>query len=155
MAKTIAQKSIELAEQNAELTAQLSAAQAQANDLSARLVTAEKTAEMLHAQLAETETAAKRAAEAASAELATMTAERDALSQKAKSLAATLALNPQVHQSAGEKPVPGADAPVDGEGPQTWAEAMKLCGGNYVTARKKFPAIFDAFIEASKGKHNK
>lgn len=154
MAKTIAQKSVELAEANAELTSQVAALEAVKGDLSAKLEAATAQVADLTAKLSES-AAAVEAAKAQTAEaagnLAAITDERDALSAKVKELSATLALHPEVKQPNGQSPV--QDSPSgDVNEPQTWDQAMKACGGDYVAARRKYGKVFEAFLNNAKSK---
>ena len=154
MAKTIIQHSAELAEKNAELIARVSALEAQAgkldSDLSAATtqiaaIVAERDAAV--SKIVGLEAAAKEYAKA----IDDLTAERDAAQLKVKEQAAIMALHPELNQPAGRHPIPHSESSGDAaDQPQTWADAMKLCGGDYVAARRRFPKQFDAFMKEPK-----
>jgi chromosome segregation ATPase len=155
MAKTIAQKSVELAEANAELVAQVSALEAVKGDLTAKLEAAAQVI-ALRDEAIETATKNLEAEQAKTAEAEAkaqaIVEERDALSAKVKGLSATLALHPAVNQSNGQAAIKIDDEQVDPNGPQTWPQALEAVGGNYVAARMKFPKVFDAYIKANQNK---
>lgn len=152
MAKTIAQKSVELAEKNAELVAALAAADAKLADAGVLIATLTEQAKGLQGKLdlaiAATAEQASRA-DAAEANVQTVTAERDAHAAKVKELSATLALHPEVKQPYGQAPVPGADTAAACEQPKSWPDAVKACGGDYVAARRKFPKIHEEYLAAA------
>ena len=152
MAKTIAQKSVELAELNAKLTGDLAGAQAMLGEATAKIEALTAQAADLKAKLdlsvaAVAEQSAR--ADAAEENVQTVTAERDAHAARVKELSATLALHPEVKQPDGQAPVPGADSPAGSEQPATWADAVKACGGDYVAARRKFPKIHEEYLAAA------
>ena len=141
MAKTIAEKSIELATANAELISKVAAFEATVADLTAKLadITAKFDAEAAKvAQLSADKDAATASAES-------VKVERDALQAKVEELSKTLALNPVVKQPEGQEPVKHGDAAATG--PETWQQALAACGGDYVAARTKFPALFIDFTD--------
>lgn len=150
MAKSIAQRSIELAEENAALLAKVAGLDAASTAMTAQLAE-------LNAQIADL-SAKLTAAEAVAVELATvkeqaaaLDVERNELLAKVEQLSKTLALNPQVKQPDGQDPVASGDGSDGAAGdPATWEQAMQLCGKNYVAARKKFPKVFDRMIEQAR-----
>ena len=145
MAKTIAEKSIELATANAELLSKVSGLEAVNAQLTAQLETikAEQTASST--KIAELTTAV----EAAKGEAASVIVERDAFKAEAERLAKTLALSPEIKQSAGTSAVAGSDVPAS-DGPQTWVGAVAACGGDYVKARASYPDLHKAFLDQAK-----
>jgi len=149
MAKTIAQKTLELAEENAAMLTRVSGLEA----VNAQLV-AEKQAEADKAAALQAEIDALKAKLAEKeGELDGLNkdkeegdAEKEALKSEVQKLAATLALNPQVRQPEGTAPV-AIDIEAEAAGqPATWAEALKACNGDYVSARKKFPNVHKEFL---------
>lgn len=152
MAKTIVQKSVELAELNAKLTGDLAGAQAMLGEATAKIEALTAQAADLQGKLdlslaAVAEQSAR--ADAAVADLQTVTTARDAHAAEVKRLSAVLALHPEVNQPAGQAAVPGADATAGSEQPATWADAVKACGGDYVAARRKFPKIHEEYLAAA------
>ena len=145
MAKTIAEKSIELATANAELISKVSGLEAVNAQITAQLETikAEQTASC--AKITEL----TGAVEAAKGEVAAIVVERDAFKAEAEKLAKTLALNPEIKQSAGRDAVAGSDVPAN-DGPQTWVGAVAACGGDYVKARAKYPELHKAILDQAK-----
>lgn len=153
MAKTIAQRSIELAEANAELLAKVGSLDGSVAQLTAQLAEMTAKSEAAVAQVSEL----SASLDAARAELVavqdnaqTVAAERDALTAKVNELSATLALSPQVKQPAGQPPIASADAGDGQNAPQTWPQALAACGNDYVAARKAHPALFEHFVKTTK-----
>lgn len=88
---------------------------------------------------AKTETAQAKADTQATLELAAKAEERAKLAEK------TLAMDPAALKAlgvAGAMAVAGTSG-ADGKDPETWAEAVKVCGGDYVKARRTFPAVWE------------
>lgn len=141
MAQTLAEKAVALSETNATLTSQVAEQTAQITSLTAQItdLTAKASAyESDKTSLNSTITA--------------LTAERDALAAQIKTLSDTLALAPQVNQPDGVAAVKDVTAPDANatEQPKTWQQALASCKGNYTEARKKFDALFLAYIEEHK-----
>jgi seryl-tRNA synthetase len=147
MAKTIAEKSIELATANAELLSKVSGLEAVNAQITAQIETikAEQTASC--AKITELTVAV----EAAKGEAAAVVVERDAFKAEAEKLAKTLALSPEIKQSAGTDAVAGSDVSAN-DGPQTWVGAVAACGGDYVKARAKYPDLHKKTLDQAKQK---
>lgn len=146
MAKTIAEKSIELATANAELISKVAGLDAQLAEATAQVeaMKAEQTASS--AKITELSAANEKMA----ADLAALNTEKAALVAKVEELSATLALNPNVKQPEGRDPVAGGDAAGAADQPQNWNQALALCGNRYVEARTRFPKLFEDFLNAAK-----
>lgn len=141
MAKTIAEKAVEMAEANAALNAQatehaaqLVALTAQVADLTAKVSASESVTTSLNEKIT------------------ALTSERDALAAQISTLSATLALTPQAKLPEGVEPIkdsPSVEAPEAAK-ITTWQQALADCGGDYLKARAKHEAIFTAYVEAHK-----
>jgi chromosome segregation ATPase len=152
MAKSIAQKSVELAEANANLVSQVAGLEALQVEAKAKIESL--TAELATAKDAIGKGAADLAAESAKVAEATAKAEQAsgelaAMTTKVQELSAKLALTPQLNQPEGQKPVAAGDA-IQSDQPRDWPAAVAACGGNYTKARDKYPQVFTAFIELHK-----
>ena len=89
-----------------------------------------------------------------SAELETAKADTQAaleLAAKAEARAKTaegaLARDPDALKGvrlAGTDPVNGTALAGDGQEPSTWAQALAMCGGDYVGARRKYPKAWES-----------
>lgn len=147
MAKTIAEKSIELATANAELLSKVAGLDAQL---------AQATAQVEAMKAEQTASSTKiieltAAVESAKGEAAAIVVERDAFKAESEKLAKTLALNPEIKQTAGTDAVAGSDV-AQNDGPQTWVGAVAACGGDYVKARAKYPDLHKKTLEQAKPK---
>lgn len=135
------------AEENAGLLAKLEAFLAEKNELESKLAAATEAAEAersdLAAKLAEAQAAA-----------ATARSEAEAAKAEADTAKRTLAADPSA--LAG---LPGADPSAAGDtstanggkAPETFAEAVRACG-DYERARREYPDLFSACIEAARKK---
>lgn len=148
MAKTIAEKSIELAELNAGLLAKVSGLESEKAALIAQVEALKSESAANAAKIVEITATAEKAA----ADLVAVSTEKTALAAKVDELTKTLALHPEVRQSDGQKAVAGGDVSANVDGPTTWAGAMAACGGDYVKARTRFPEIHKAYLASAKGK---
>ena len=141
MAKTIAEKAVEMAEANAALNAQateqaaqLVALTAQVSDLTAKVSASESVTTSLNEKIA------------------ALTSERDTLAAQISTLSATLALTPQAKLPEGVEPLketPAAEAQEESK-ITTWQQALADCGGDYVKARSKHEKIWTKYIEDHK-----
>jgi len=154
MAKTLWQKSLELAEQNAELISRVAALEAKLSEQTALAGGfGAKVDELTAAVAAESAKVAELNGQlsAAAASVEQITSERDAAQAKVRELSATLALHPEVSQPEGRSALDlGAQAEAPADGPQSWPDALKACGNDYVAARRRFPKQFDAFMKEPK-----
>lgn len=140
MAKTIAEKVVEMAEANATLTAQAANHSSQIDALTAQV-----------SDLTEKVSAYESDKTSLNEKINALTSERDALAAQISTLSATLALTPQAKLPEGVEPI--KDAPVaeaDGMKITTWQQALADCGGDYVKARAKHDKIFQAYVESHK-----
>ena len=141
MAKTIAEKAVEMAEANAALNAQ-------ATEQAAQLVALTAQVAELSAKVSAHESDKTSLTETINA----LTSERDTLAAQIKDLSATLALTPQAKLPEGVNPIKDATAVevVESAKITTWQQALADCGGDYVKARAKHAAIFDKYIDDHK-----
>ena len=156
MAKTIAQRSIELAELNATLTTQVAALEASGTELTTQLADVTAQLEASGTQVAELTTAgdtAKAEADAALVKITAIEAERDTQIALVTKQAGILALHPELIQSDGTAAIAGGDAGgTGGDAVETWAQAMKACDGDYLRARKEHPQAFQKMIDTAEPK---
>ena len=141
MAKTIAEKAVEMAEANAALNAQ-------ATEQAAQLVALTEQVSDLTAKVSASESVTTSLNE----KIAALTSERDALAVQISTLSATLALTPQSKLPEGVNPLNEIPADEAKELPKiaTWQQALADCGGDYVKARAKHEKIWAKFIEDHK-----
>ena len=142
MAKTLAEKSIELVEANATLTAANTELTAKFAAVTAQCETAKAEIDAANARATDAE--GKLAV--AEAEKLAVATERDTLVAKVNEMSKTLALHPDVKQSSGADAVKTGVA--QGDGPQSWQQAVAACGGDYVLARKNHGELFTKLMES-------
>ena len=139
---SVAKAALEVAQKDlAAVTADRDAKAAELEALKASAASAVAENGAIAEELATAKTALEtsKADTQAAVELATKAEARAKLAEGA------LARDPEALKQmnlAGTIPVAGAMAAGDGRDPQTWDEALKACGGDYVVARKRFPAAW-------------
>jgi FtsZ-binding cell division protein ZapB len=132
----------------AAATEQVSAIQAEMDALKAAhesyVAEASAKIESLSAEI----TVAAAAVETAKQDAAASLELAEKAEARAKLAEGALARDPDALKAMGlpgaESPVAGLTADTGAGDPKTWPEALAACAGDYVTARRRYPAAFDS-----------